>query len=107
MNEIIAFCQMIAPYAVVVGGLILIYFLDKDAFQKIVLAAFLAVEKELGTAENQEKMVAAVEKVIETLPTGIKWALEMLAKLRDESLHQLLHDLCQSVYDTVFKQLHP
>ena len=99
--------NQLIPYALVVLVGILLYFLERDTFNKVALAAFLAVEKELSTAEGQEKMSQAVLKIIETLPLSVKIALNTIATLTGKTLNELTLLLAQKTYDLIFKQLHP
>ena len=91
---------------VIVEATLLLYKYNRAEFNRLVLEAFLAVEKEMGTAEGQEKMAMAIQKVIESWPVFLRNSLEIVASLKKTDLHGLTHELAQKVYEA-FKLLHP
>lgn len=99
--------NQVLPYALLVLVGVLFFFLERDTFNKIALSAFLSVQKELATAEGQEKMSQAVLKIIDTLPAQLKVILNVVATLTGKSLHDLTHLLAQKTYDLIFRDLHP
>lgn len=99
--------NQVLPYVLLVLVGVMLFFLERDTFNKIALAAFLAVEKELSTAEGRDKFALAVEKILETLPLQLKTILNTIAALTGKSLHELIELLAQKTYDLIFRDLHP
>lgn len=91
------------PYALVALVMVMFYFLERETFNKIALAAFLSAQKELGTESGQERMASAVGKIIDVLPTVLKTLLTTVASLMGTDLHGLTHKLAQGVYDAMVK----
>lgn len=100
----------VVPYVlaglVAIAGALLLYKFNRAEFDRLALQAFLAVEKEMGSAEGQEKMSSAVLKIIGTLPPFVSKALTLVASLMGTDLHGLTHQMAQQAYEA-FKALHP
>lgn len=99
--------NQVLPYALLMLVGVLLYFLERNTFNQIALAAFLAVEKEMSTAEGRDKLVSAVEKIVNTLPAQLKTVLNAVAVLSGKSQHDLIELLAQKTYDAIFRNLHP
>jgi len=99
--------NQVLPYVLLALVGVMFFFLERKTFNSIALSAFLAVQKELATAEGQEKMSVAVLKIIDTLPVQIKLALNTVAKLTGKTLKELTLLLAQRTYDLIFRDIHP
>lgn len=97
----------VLPYVLFVLVGVMLFFLERGTFNKIALAAFLAVEKELSTAEGIDKFARSVELIISTLPAQLKVILNGIAAVTGKSLHELIEILAQKTYDVIFRNLHP
>jgi len=100
----------VVPYIlatlVVAEAILLLYKYNRAEFDRIVLEAFLAVEKEVASETGQERMSVAVLKIINTLPPLISKTLSLIAAMMGTDLHGLTHELAQQAYNA-FKALHP
>ncbi len=91
------------PYVLLALVLVLLFFKERDTFQKIALAAFTAVQKEMGTAEGEAKMTEAVLKILDAVPARFLKYLNILAFFLKTDRHGLAQRLAQTVYDLIFK----
>ena len=99
--------NQVLPLALLALVGVMFFFLERGLFNRIALAAFLAVEKELSTAEGRDKFAVAVEKILDTLPSQLKGALNLIAHFTGKTLHELIELLAQKTYDLIFRDLHP
>ncbi len=91
------------PYVLLALVLVLLFFKERDTFQKIALAAFTAVQKEMGTAEGEAKMTEAVLKILDALPARFVKYIDWLAALKQTDRQGLARLLAQATYDLIFK----
>lgn len=93
----------LVPYALLVLVVVLFALKDKTNFESLVKGVIARIEKELkDSIGGHEKMETVVLEVIDLLPAQIKMVLKVIAAITGKTLEELVHSLCQRVYDSIF-----
>ena len=104
MNPVVEVAMKAVPFVLVGLVLALFYGLQREKFNVVARGVFLALEKEMHTADGEAKMAEAVQRIIDILPASAKSVIAFAALVTQMSQQEMVLKLCQKTFDLIFPE---